>query len=196
MTKLPTSLSTAVAAAAALNLGYFGIEFAAALAIGSVSLVADSIDFLEDAAINGLVLIGLRWSARRRAKLGMALSGIILVPGVATLWAAWQKVLAPLPPEPVILSLAGFGAMAVNGACALILAGARTRGGSLTRAAFLSARNDVVANLAIVLTGFVTAATASAWPDLVVGLAIAALNADAAREVLAAARAEHRSAAP
>lgn len=33
-----------------LNLGYFGIEFAVALAIGSVALFADSIDFLEDAA--------------------------------------------------------------------------------------------------------------------------------------------------
>jgi Co/Zn/Cd efflux system component len=42
-----------------LNLGYFGVEFAVALAIGSVSLLADSIDFLEDAAVNGLILVAL-----------------------------------------------------------------------------------------------------------------------------------------
>ena len=63
-------------------------------------------------------------------------------------------------------------------------------GGSLSRAAYLSARNDVLANVAIVLAGFATAATASAVPDLLVGLGIAAINAGAAREVYEAARHE------
>jgi Co/Zn/Cd efflux system component len=56
------------------------------------------------------------------------------------------------------------------------------------------ARNDAAANIAIIVTGFVTAYTLSAWPDLMVGLAIAAVNADAAREVWQAAREEHRGA--
>jgi len=65
---------------------------------------------------------------------------------------------------------------------------------SLTRAAFLSARNDALANVAIVAAGLVTAFLwRSAWPDLIVGLAIAAMNADAARDVWAAARVEHRA---
>jgi Co/Zn/Cd efflux system component len=178
---------------AALNLGYFGIEFAVALAIGSVSLFADSIDFLEDASVNLLIVLGLGWSLRQRAQLGMALAGILLVPGLATLWTAWEKFMAPVPPEPVALTLAGTGAMLVNFACALMLARYRAHGGSLTRAAFLSARNDVLANIAIIVAGLVTAYLwASAWPDLIVGLAIAAMNADAAREVWEAAREEHR----
>ena len=49
---------------AALNLAYFGVEFAVALAIDSVSLFADSIDFLEDASINFLILVALGWTAR------------------------------------------------------------------------------------------------------------------------------------
>jgi Co/Zn/Cd efflux system component len=178
---------------AALNLCYFGIEFAVALAIGSVSLFADSIDFLEDASVNLLIVLGLGWSLRQRAQLGMALAGILLVPGLATLWTAWEKFMAPVPPEPVALTLAGAGAMLVNFACALMLARYRAHGGSLTRAAFLSARNDVLANIAIIVAGLVTAYLwASAWPDLIVGLAIAAMNADAAREVWEAAREEHR----
>jgi Co/Zn/Cd efflux system component len=178
---------------AALNLGYFGIEFAVALAIGSVSLFADSIDFLEDASVNLLIVLGLGWSLRQRAQLGMALAGILLVPGLATFWTAWEKFMAPVPPEPVALTLAGAGAMLVNFACALMLARYRAHGGSLTRAAFLSARNDVLANIAIIAAGLVTAYLwASAWPDLIVGLAIAAMNADAAREVWEAAREEHR----
>lgn len=178
-----------------LNLGYFGVEFAVALAIGSVALFADSIDFLEDASINFLIFAALGWSAVRRARVGMALAGILLVPGLATLWTAWDKFNMPVPPDPVPLTLAGAGALAVNLSCAFMLASYRAHGGSLTRAAFLSARNDAFANVAIVGAGLLTAFVwSSAWPDLIVGLAIAALNADAAREVWMAARDDYDAA--
>jgi Co/Zn/Cd efflux system component len=179
---------------AVLNLGYFGVEFAVALAIGSVALFADSVDFLEDAAVNLLILAALGWADRRRAAMGTALAGLLLVPGLATLWALWQKLGHPAPPDALRLGATGAGALAVNAACALLLARVRGHAGSLTRAAFLSARNDAAANVAIVAAGVVTAATRSPWPDVVVGLGIAALNADAAREVYQAARAERRAA--
>ena len=60
---MPTTLKHAVCFVAVANLAYFGIEFAVALNIGSVSLFADSIDFLEDAAVNLLILVALRWNA-------------------------------------------------------------------------------------------------------------------------------------
>lgn len=181
---------------ALLNLGYFGVEFAVAMVIGSVSLFADSIDFLEDASVSLLIAVALRWSARNRARLGMLLAGVLLAPGLATLWMAWQKFVVPAAPEPLPLSLAGLGALIVNLSCALMLARYRHHAGSLTRAAFLSARNDALANIAIIAAGLVTAAVwRTAWPDLVVGLGIAALNADAAREVWNAAREEHRAVA-
>lgn len=82
---------------ATLNLAYFGVEFAVALTINSVSLLADSIDFLEDASVNFLIFIALGWNAKRRGRVGMALAAILLVPGLATLWTAWQKFLLPLP---------------------------------------------------------------------------------------------------
>jgi Co/Zn/Cd efflux system component len=181
---------------AILNLAYFGIEFAMALAIGSVSLFADSIDFLEDASVNFLILAALGWSPVRRARVGMALAGILLVPGLATLWTAWQKISTPVPPDPVLLTLAGAGALAVNLSCALLLTRYRHHSGSLTRAAFLSARNDAVANVAILGAGLTTVYIRSAWPDLIVGLGIALMNADAAREVYTTARTEHRIAVP
>ncbi|KRP88662.1 cobalt transporter [Bradyrhizobium pachyrhizi] len=187
-----TALSKTVRLVAIVNLAYFGIEFAVAVWIGSVSLFADSIDFLEDASVNFLILVGLGWTIRNRARLGMALAGVLLIPALATLWTAWEKFSTPIPPEPTPLALTAVGAMLVNLFCALMLARHRHQGGSLTRAAFLSARNDVMANIAIVAAGLVTAfAWNSAWPDIIVGLAIAAINADAAREVFAAARHEH-----
>jgi len=186
------NLRTVVIIVAALNLAYFGVEFAVALAIGSVSLFADSVDFLEDASVNFLIAIAIGWSAINRARVGMALAGILLIPGLATLWTAWEKFLVPMPPAPLPLSLAGGGALVINLLCAFMLVQFRAHSGSLTRAAFLSARNDVLANVAIIAAGFVTAYTLSGWPDLIVGLGIMAMNADAAREVWSAAREEHR----
>jgi len=184
------ALRSAIRLVALLNLAYFGIEFAVALSIGSVSLFADSIDFLEDASVNFLILLALEWSAAARSRTGMALAGILLVPGLSTLWMAWHKFNLPVAPSALSLSLTGLGALAINLFCAFVLARYRSAGGSLTRAAFLSARNDAAANVAIIGAGLLTAFTLSAWPDLIVGLGIAVLNADAAREVYLAARAD------
>ncbi|HVY16274.1 MAG TPA: hypothetical protein VHB27_13700 [Rhodopila sp.] len=75
---------------------------------------------------------------------------------------------------------------------ALALARFRQHSGSLTKAAFLSARNDTLANIAIVGAGAVTLFRPSIWPDIIVGLGIAAMNLDAARAVWKAARTELR----
>ena len=189
--QITDELRRAVRLVALLNLAYFGIEFAVALTIGSVSLFADSIDFLEDTSLNLLILAALGWSELNRARVGIVLAGILLVPGLATLWAVWEKLHSQVPPQPVALSLTGLGALAVNASCAFILARHRHHGGSLTRAAFLSSRNDVAANIAIIAAGIVTAYTLSIWPDIIVGLGIFSLNIGAAREVYGAARKEH-----
>ncbi len=187
------ALRRTVRTVAILNLAYFGVEAVVALAIGSVSLFADSVDFLEDAAVNLLILAALGWSLRARSTAGLAMAGILLVPGLATLWTAWEAFGSPVAPDPVALTLTGAGALLVNGTCALMLARVRGHGGSLSRAAFLSARNDVLANVAIVAAGLATAATLSPWPDLVVGLGILAMNLDAAKEVYEAAMDERRT---
>ena len=185
----------AAAWVAALNLAYFGIEFAVALAIGSVALFADSVDFLEDTSINLLILLALGWSAAVRARVGMVLAGLLLVPGIATMWTAAQQFAHPVTPAPLPLTLAALGALAVNVTCALILARHRGHSGSLSKAAFLSARNDALANIGIIAAGLVTAfAWHSPWPDLAVGLAIALVNLDAAKEVWEAARDENAEA--
>ncbi len=185
-------LRRAVRWVAMLNLAYFGVEFAVAHAIGSVSLFADSIDFLEDATVNGLVFLALTWHPRHRGAVGMLLAAALLVPGVATLREGWRKFMLPVPPLALPLALAALGAMAINLTCAYMLARVKHAGGSLSRAAFLSARNDVLANIAMLAAGVLTVIWHSAWPDLAVGLAILAMNLNAAREVYAVARTELR----
>src|SRR5215472_15167930 len=108
---MPQTLRQAVRVVAILNLAYFGVEFAVALAIGSVSLFADSVDFLEDTSINVLIALGLNWPPKARARLGMVLALVLLVPALATLWTAVRKFTVPLAPSPVPLTLAGLGAL-------------------------------------------------------------------------------------
>lgn len=193
---MPKNFRDAVWTVAIINLAYFWIEIGVALHIGSVSLFADSVDFLEDASLNFLILFALGWEARARARVGMILAAILLAPSAATLWMAWRKLLAPLPPSPVPLSITGLAALVLNLFCALLLAAFKHRSGSLSKAAFLSARNDVLANIAIIAAAGVTAVYPSGWPDLIVGIGIMILNMDAAREVYKTAKAERIAAQP
>ncbi|MGL4441313.1 MAG: cation transporter [Bosea sp. (in: a-proteobacteria)] len=180
---------------ALLNLGYGVFEFGIASTIGSVSLFADSVDFFEDAFVNLLIFFALAWSMQRRAQAGMVMAGVLLVPGLATLWTLFEKLQAPIAPDPLTLGLTGLGALGVNLFCAFLLARYKMHSGSLTKAAFLSARNDAFANVAIITAGLITALIwRSAWPDIVVGLAIAWMNLDAAKEVWEAARREQEQA--
>lgn len=181
----------AILLVAILNFSYFGLELYVAFAIRSVSLLADSIDFLEDTVLNLLIIAALGWSLAWRARVGMALSIILLVPALSALGMAWNKLVAPIPPGPFALTVTGLGALAINLTCAFLLVRHRHHAGSLSKAAWLSARNDALANLAIIVAGILTAWTASIWPDLVVGLGIAAINVDAAREVWKTGANEH-----
>lgn len=179
---------------AALNFAWFWLEVGVALAIASVALFADSVDFLEDTAISLLIALALGWGARHRAVAGKVMAGVLLLPAAAALWQAVTKWGDPAPPDVRWLVVTAGSAALVNGLCAWLLARVRADGGSLSRAAYLSARNDVLVNVAIIVMGAVTAATGSGWPDLVLGLGIIALGVHAAAEVWEVAREEHLAA--
>lgn len=180
----------AVLAIALLNLAFFGVEFAVSLSIRSVSLVADSADFLEDAAINLLIFFATAWTLRQRARVGTALAFFFLLPAVAAVWMVVVKVLDPARPQPLALSLTALAALAVNLTASALLMRHRNRHGSLARAAWLSARNDAIANLAIIAAALLSLVVVTGWFDIVVGVGIAVLNVGAAREVWIASRAE------
>ena len=174
------SFKKAVFFVAILNLLYFFVEFIVALNIRSVSLLADSIDFIEDASINFLIFFAVSLTTIKKARISILLSIIMLLPGITALWAIWQQIIHQEPPAPVELSTVAFGALIINCLCTLILMKFRNYSGSLTKAAFLSARNDAFANIAIMLTGIITILYPSIWPDIVVGLFIAYIRAESA----------------
>lgn len=179
-----------VAVVALLNLVGLVVDLVMASLIGSVSLFADAADFLEDFLINGLVVVALGWSVASRRRASYGLAGLILVPAVAALATAVWKVVDQAPPEGMPLSVTAVVAALINLAAAALLIGIRNSGGSLVKGAWLAARNDVVANLLILAAGVVTLSWHSVWPDVVVGVTMAIINARAAKEVFEQARAE------
>ena len=179
----PTALRRVVLVVALLNLGYFAVELSVALSAGSVALLADSVDFLEDTAVNLLIFVALGWPMARRALMGKLMALLILGPAALAALQAVRRFADPVPPEVLPVVLASLGAVVVNAVSAWLLVRVRHQGGSLSRAAYLSARNDVMVNLAIIAMAVVTLGTASGWPDLLLGCLIIGLALHAAWEV-------------
>ena len=173
-----------------INLFYFFIEFSFALKVNSVSIFADSIDFLEDASINFIIFFASGLSLLKKARITMFLAFLMLIPGISAIIAIWNQVLNQIPPEPIVLSFVGTGALFVNACCVFLLMRLRKQSGSLPIAAFLSARNDLIANISIIITGYLTAIYFSIWPDIIVGLIIATINTNSAILVFKTAKKE------
>lgn len=176
-------LRRTVLVVAAINVAYFFVEGAVALAIGSVSLLADSVDFLEDTAVNLLIFLALGWSFAARARAGKLMALVILAPAVAAVWQGVAKIGDPTAPDPLALLLTAGGAVVVNSVAAWLLIGIRDHGGSLSRGAWLAARNDVLINVAVIVMAGVTVLVGNGWPDIVLGLFIVVLDVHAAHEV-------------
>jgi len=180
---LVDSIRKVVRFVAIANLSYFCVEFFFAQKIGSVSLFADSIDFLEDASVNILIFMAIGWSLAARARLSKFLALLLLVPAISVILSTIHKVNNPSVPDAISLTSVALGALIVNSVCALLLVEFRGAKQSLVLAAYLSARNDALANIAIIIAGVITMFWVSAIPDLLVGVSIGALNADAAYKV-------------
>lgn len=192
-TKFKFGFRSAVGVVALLNIIYFGVEFYYGIKIGAVTLFADSIDFLEDSFVNGMVFMAFYWPIALRSKISMGLAVMMIIPAVATLVAVGLKIISGQPPDAFTLSSVGFGALLVNVTAALLIAPFRKQSDSLVKLAFYSARNDALANIGIIATGVITHYYVSIIPDILVGLAIAYLNADAARDVYNSAKREYNN---
>jgi len=189
------ALKPIVLRVATLNLSYFSIEFYFAHRYNSVALFSDSLDFLEDASVNLLIFLSFSLTLLWRTRLSYLFALLLLLPAVGFFWNRIVKLSEPIAPEGVGMSVVGLGALAVNFYCAVILKKFNEIKGGLAKAAYFSARNDAVSNVLIFLAGAVTLVWVSAVPDLIVGAVIFVMNADSARDILHAARAEHKESA-
>jgi Co/Zn/Cd efflux system component len=175
--------------ALALNVLMFVIEIGAGFRSGSVSLLADAIDFFGDAANYGVTLavlsMGLAWRARAAVLKGLSMLGFGVFVAGKTFWSATQG----LPPEALTMGLVGMLALGVNVGVAVLLYAFR-EGDANMRSVWLCSRNDAIGNVAVMLAALGVFGTGSAWPDLVVAAAMAALALSGGWSVLRQARSE------
>lgn len=186
---LAPAYRSALIAACLLNAMMVFGEGGVGLTIGSAALLADAVDFLEDAGIYLLAIIALTWSSRNRALAGGVMGiGMVLV-GLVALWQFVERLRFGGAPEPVPLAITAAIALAVNLYCTIRLRPHRDGDASM-RGIWLSTRNDAALNLLTILAAIGVAWTASPWPDLAAGAIIAAINLWGAAEILAEVRRE------
>ncbi|MEO4045642.1 cation transporter [Pseudomonas sp. CAU 1711] len=166
-----------------VNLAMFAVEIGAGLKAGSVSLLADSLDFLGDAANYAISLwvLGMALTWRARAAQFKALSMLLFGLGVlgAALWHWWQGEVPSAPTMGVVGSLA---LLANLGVAALLYA--YREGDSNMRSVWLCTRNDALGNLAVLAAALGVFGTGTAWPDLLVAAIMAGLAITSAVQVL------------
>ena len=145
------ALKPIVARVAFLNLTYFPLEFYFAHKFNSVSLLSDSLDFLEDASVNILIFLAFSLAVVWRKRLSYIFALLLLLPGISFLYNALHQISNPVTPTGKGMSLVGLGAFVVNLYCATILNKFKEIQGGLAKAAYFSARNDAVSNILIII---------------------------------------------
>jgi Co/Zn/Cd efflux system component len=177
-----------------INAAMFLAELAAGLIAHSTALVADSVDMLGDAIVYGFSLYvigrGPAWQARGALLKG----GIMAAFGAGVLVEVVAKLARGLTPEASIMWTVALAALVANGSVLALLS--RHRGDDINmRSAWLCSRNDVIANAGVLVAALGVGLSGSAWPDVLIGLAIAALFVLSAvgviRQALAAAEPAH-----
>ena len=176
-----------------INLGMFLAELAAGIVAHSTALLADSVDMLGDAIVYGFSLYVIAraplWQHRAALLKGLIMAGFGL--GIAAEVAS--KLARGLTPEAGIMWAVALAALVANGSVLVLLW--RHRADDINmRSAWLCSRNDVIANGGVLLAALGVARSGSAWPDILVGLAIAALFATSAAGVIREALATQPSA--
>lgn len=172
-----------------INAAMFFVEIAGGLKSGSVSLLADAVDFAGDAANYGLSLavlsLGLAWRARAALIKGLTMGVYGTLVLAKTMWAAASGV----TPEPFTMGAIALIALAANVGVAAMLYAWRD-GDSNMRSVWLCSRNDAIGNVAVLVAAGGVLGTGTAWPDLIVAGVMATLALSAAVSVVRHARAE------
>jgi len=178
-----------------INFAMFAVEIGAGLSAGSVSLLADAIDFLGDGANYAVSLLVLNMALAWRARAALLKAASMAAFGVfvlgKTAWNLWSGVM----PEPITMGIIGALALAANLAVAWMLYAWR-EGDANMRSVWLCTRNDAIGNVAVMLAALGVFGTGSALPDLAVAAIMGTLALVAAITVMRQARAELRSTNP
>ena len=185
--------STTLKIVLGINAVMFVVELTAGLAARSVSLVADSLDMLGDALVYGFSIYVVARGARMKAVSALFKGGIMAAFGLFVLGQALYKIMSPQVPVFEAIGAIGLLALAANGLCLALLW--RHQADDINmNSVWLCSRNDIIANVSVLFAALGVWLTASGWPDILVGMALAVLFLRSALFVLRRAIAELRAA--
>jgi cation diffusion facilitator family transporter len=158
----------------AINAVMFVVELTAGLLGNSISLVADSLDMLGDALVYGFSLYVVALGAAMKARAALFKGIIMLAFGLFVLGQAIWRIAYPQLPVFETIGLIGLLALTTNGICFWLLW--RHRADDINMSSvWLCSRNDIIANISVLFAALGVWLTHSGWPDIVVGLGLAAL---------------------
>ena len=158
----------------AINGVMFVAEVIAGIIADSTALIADSLDMLADATVYAIGLYAVGKSLANKAK-AAHISGIFQVMlGFGVMFDIVRRFVVGSEPESLMMIVVGVIALIANSIC-LVLIYKHRQGEVHMRASWIFSKNDVIANLGVIGGGVLVAWLGSPWPDLVIGLIIAAI---------------------
>ncbi|MBU2098119.1 MAG: cation transporter [Gammaproteobacteria bacterium] len=170
-----------------LNAIMFLVEFSAGWIAHSMGLLADSLDMLADSLVYAISLYAVGRSMRLRAKAAMTNGVLQLLLGLLVLSSVIRQLFVGVTPEAHIMSVISVMALLVNVICFAMLY--RLRSGDINlKASWVCSRNDMTANVGVLLAAYLVSVTQQAWPDLLVGTLIAALVIYSSLQIIAEAK--------
>lgn len=172
-----------------VNLAMFVVEGIASFQSGSVSLMADAVDFFGDSANYLISLSVLSMGMLWRGRAAMIKGATMALFGIAVLGRGLWVLSSGITPEALTMGVVGLVALAANAGVAVMLFRFRS-GDSDMRSVWLCSRNDALGNVAVLLAAVGVFGTSSAWPDLVVAAVIAGLAISSGISVMRHARSD------
>ena len=157
-----------------INIVLFGVEAVAGMLANSTALLADSLDMFGDSLVYGFSLYVLWRSAAWKAKAALLKGAIMAVFGAGVLLEVVYKTISGIVPSAETMGIIGALVLLGNSICFLLLF--RHRADDINmRSTWLCSRNDILANIAVLLAAVGVKVFDASWPDILVGAAIAAL---------------------
>lgn len=171
----------------AINTVMFVVESISGWMARSTSLLADALDMFGDAMVYAMSLYVLARTEREQGMVALFKGAIMLAFGLGVLIEAAYKAIHPVMPEAATMGAVGALALAANLLCFFLLYTHREDNVNMS-STWLCSRNDLFANVGVLLAALASYMLASRWPDIIVGALIAVLFASSALRVIQQAR--------
>lgn len=176
-----------------INATMFVAEITVGINVDSTALIADSLDMLADASVYAIGFYAVGRSLADKTK-AAHISGVFQVLlGLGVLFDVVRRFIVGSAPEPLMMMVVGFAALIANTIC-LVLIYKHREGDIHMRASWIFSKNDVIANLGVIVGGILVGWLASPWPDLMIGLVITTIVVRGGFGIIQEAKNEKRSA--